>query len=86
MLIWENVAIRSLKETDYLKLHFNLFKFWGANPHYDTCVFKASHLDCFSSPKSKWVPVRAVMVLVIDLAYFAAQGLYTQQGAEMVKE
>ena len=40
---------------------------------------------CFSPPRVKWVPVRAEMVLVIDLTkYFVAQGCILPQGAEMV--
>ena len=35
----------------------------GSNPGHDT--FKG---DCFSPPRGDWVPVRAEMVLVIDLA------------------
>ena len=43
--------------------------------------------NCFSPPRGKWVPVRAEMVLVIDLASCATyllHRLYTPQGAEMV--
>ncbi len=49
-----------------------------------TFVFfgKPLNYNYFSSPRSKWVPVRAEMVLVIDLAwcatYMAAQAVYSQ--------
>ena len=45
-----------------------------------TLVSLSKTLDskCFSSPRGKSVPVRAEMVLVIDLAtYFAAQAVYS---------
>ena len=41
----------------------------GWNPGHDTCVPEQdTHYNCFSPPRGKWVPVRAEMVLVIDLA------------------
>ena len=33
---------------------------------------KTLNYNCFSWPWGKWVPMRAVMVLVIDLAYSSA--------------
>ncbi len=53
----------------------------GSNPGYDTCVLEQDTYRCISSPRSKWVPVRAEMVLVIDLVwcstYLAAQAVYS---------
>ncbi len=43
---------------------------------------KPLYYNCFSSPRGKWVPARAEMVLVIDLAecatYLATQAVYSQ--------
>ena len=40
----------------------------GSNPSNDTCVLERDIcFNCSSSPRGKWVHVRAVMVLVIDL-------------------
>ncbi len=41
----------------------------GLNPGHDTFVLDQDTFSCFSSPRGKWVSVRAEMVLVIDLAW-----------------
>ena len=51
-------------------------------PEHDTLLY-----NCFSPPRSKWVPVRAQLVIVIDklsALHIWQHRLYTPQGAEMV--
>ena len=47
---------------------------------------KTLYHNCFSPPRSKWVPVRADLVVLISplCAEMAAIELYSPHGAEMV--
>ena len=48
---------------------------------------KTLYHSCFSPPRSKWVPVRAELAVVFDIALCAlmtAIELYIPQGVEMV--
>ena len=65
-------------------------RMWVRTPTATVVLMSLSKIlyhNCFSPLGSKWVPVRAELVVVIDYplcADMAAIELYTPQGAEMV--